>query len=137
VFNLLTTAEAFGHAGQPAEALSALGDAVQFMEATNERNRAGELYEAELYRVQGELLNATGDHGAAEGSFHRALTVARRQSAKTFELRAANSLARLWRDQGKRNQARELLAPIYGWFTEGFDAPVLQEAKALLVELVL
>jgi len=72
------------------------------------------------------------DHIAAEDSYHRAIAVARRQSAKFWELRAATSLARLWREQGKRTEARELLAPIYNWFTEGFDAPVLQDARALL-----
>jgi predicted ATPase len=73
--------------------------------------------------------------GAAEDSFRLALTVAQQQSAKFWEVRAATSLARLWRDQGKRTEARDLLAPIYSWFTEGFDTPVLQDAKALLDEL--
>ena len=73
---------------------------------------------------------------AAEASLHQAIAVARRQSAKLWELRASTSLARLWRDQGKRTEARDLLAPIYGWFTEGFDTPVLQDAKALLDELM-
>jgi len=72
---------------------------------------------------------------AAEDSYRHALAVAQRQSAKFWELRAALDLARLWRDQGKRNEARNLLAPIYGWFTEGSDTPVLQEARALLDEL--
>jgi predicted ATPase len=72
---------------------------------------------------------------AAEASLHQAIAVARRQSAKLWELRAATSLARLWRDQGKRTEARDLLVPIYGWLTEGFDTPVLQDAKALLDEL--
>ena len=72
---------------------------------------------------------------AAEASLHQAIAVARRQSAKLWELRASTSLARLWRDQGKRTEARDLLAPIYGWFTEGFDTPVLQDAKALLDQL--
>jgi predicted ATPase len=80
-------------------------------------------------------LYTTDDPAAAEQSFHRALAVARRQNAKTFELRAATSLARLWRSQGKVQQARELLAPVYGWFTEGFDTRDLKEAKALLAEL--
>jgi len=71
----------------------------------------------------------------AEQSYHQALAVAARQSAKLFELGAATSLARLWRDQGKRTEARDLLAPIYEWFTEGFDTPVLKEAKALLEHL--
>jgi len=72
------------------------------------------------------------DDGAAEVSFRKAITVAQHQNAKTWELRAAMGLARLWRDQGKRDEARELLAPVYGWFTEGFDTPDLKEAKALL-----
>jgi predicted ATPase len=71
-------------------------------------------------------------HAAAECSHRQALAVAQRQSAKLWELRTATSLARLWRDQDKRTEARDLLLPIYGWFTEGFDTPVLQDAKALL-----
>ena len=126
-FYLFCLAEAHAKLGHPAEALRTLTEATQFVEATDER-----YWEAQVYRLQGDLLNATGDHGAAEVSFQRALAVARRQSAKTFELRAATSLAQLWRDQGKRAEARDLLAPIYGWFTEGFDTPVLQESKALL-----
>jgi len=78
------------------------------------------------------LLNTTGNQAAAERYYYQAMEVAKRQSAKVWELRAATSLARLWRDQGKRIEARDLLAPIYGWFTEGFDTPVLQDAKALL-----
>ena len=85
-----------------------------------------------MFRVRGDLLNAAGDRAAAEESYHRALAVARSQTAKTLELRAATSLARLWRDQGKRTEARDLLAAVYGWFTEGFDTPALQDAKALL-----
>jgi predicted ATPase len=75
------------------------------------------------------------DDCAAETSFRKAINVAQHQSAKTWELRAAMSMARLWRDQGKRDEARELLAPVYGWFTEGFDTLDLKEAKALLDEL--
>ena len=75
------------------------------------------------------------DAAKAEGYFERALSVARQQQAKSWELRAAMSMARLWRDQGKRDEARELLAPVYGWFTEGFDTLDLKEAKALLDEL--
>jgi predicted ATPase len=85
--------------------------------------------------VRGDLLSATGDRTAAKESYHRALVVARSQTAKTLELRAATSLARLWRDEGKPAEAREALAPVYGWFTEGFNTPVLQEAKAFLDEL--
>ena len=90
--------------------------------------------EAELYRVRGELLRG-GDDTAAERCFQQAIGIAQKQSAKFWELRAAISLARLWRDQGKRDAARNLLEPTYDWFTEGFDTPVLREAKALLTEL--
>jgi predicted ATPase len=81
------------------------------------------------------LLDATGDLSAAERSYHQAITVAKLQSAKFLELRASINLARLWCKQDKRGEARNLLAPIYGWFTEGFDAPELKQAKALLDEL--
>jgi tetratricopeptide (TPR) repeat protein len=129
-FNLALLAEAYACLGQPAEGLRRIREAVQFIEATDER-----YHEAEVYRVRGALLHATGDLTAAEQSYRRALAVAVRQSAKALELRAATSLARLWRNQGKRKEARELLAPVYGWFSEGFDTPVLKEAKALLDEL--
>jgi len=94
-------------------------------------------YEAELHRIKGELLLAqtATDEQQAEMCFHEALTVARVQSAKSLELRAAMSLSRLWQRQGKRDDARRLLAEIYGWFTEGFDTADLQEAKLLLEEL--
>jgi predicted ATPase len=91
--------------------------------------------EAELYRVRGELLRGGHDPAAAERCFRQAIDIAQQQSAKFWELRAAISLARLWREQGNREAARDLLAPTYGWFAEGFDAPVLKEAKALLDEL--
>ena len=94
-------------------------------------------WEAEIYRLRGVvLLRQPGTSQAeAETWLQRALDVARRQEAKSLELRAAMSLARLWQQQGKRAEAYELLAPIYGWFTEGFDTADLQEAKALLEEL--
>jgi predicted ATPase len=85
--------------------------------------------------VRGDLLRAVADRSAAERSYHRAIAVAERQGAKLLQLRAAASLTRLWRDQGNRSEARDLLAPVYGWFTEGFGTPVMQEAKALLDEL--
>src|SRR5215475_9374742 len=91
--------------------------------------------EVELHRLRGDMMNARGDYAAAEQNYQRALAVAERQSAKTFGLRAAISLARLWRDQGKCTEARDLLALGYGWFTEGFDMPLLRDAKALLKEL--
>jgi predicted ATPase len=93
--------------------------------------------EAEVHRMAGEiaLKSPELDAAKAEAYFERALTVARQKQAKSWELRAAMSLARLWRNQGKVQQARELLAPVYGWFTEGFDTRDLKEAKALLEEL--
>jgi predicted ATPase len=91
--------------------------------------------EAELHRAKGDLLSSAAKPDEAEACFVKALAIARRQSAKTWELRAAASLARLWRDQGKRTEARDLLATIYGWFTEGFDTPALKDAKALLDQL--
>jgi predicted ATPase len=85
---------------------------------------------------RGELLLVMADaHDEAEASFRRALTIARKQSARLWELRAAISLARLWNDQAKQSDARDLLGPIYGWFTEGFDTPDLQDAKALISAL--
>ena len=94
-------------------------------------------FEAEANRIAGQiaLKSPEPDAAKAEAYFGRALALARQQQAKSWELRAAMSLARLWRDQGKVQQARELLAPIYGWFTEGFDTLDLKEAKALLDEL--
>jgi predicted ATPase len=92
---------------------------------------------AEAYRLQGALLlrQTVPDANQAEACFQQALAIARRQQAKSWELRAAMSLSRLWQQQGKKAKAHELLAPIYGWFTEGFDTADLQEAKALLEEL--
>ena len=102
------------------------------METTKEK-----WWEAEVNRVAGEIaLTRQADAAKAEAYFERALAVARQQQAKSWELRASMSLARLWRDQGKVQQARELLAPVYGWFTEGFDTRDLKEAKGLLEELV-
>ncbi len=102
------------------------------VETTKER-----WFEAEVNRIAGEiaLMLRDTDGAKAETYFHRALAVARQQQAKSWELRASMSLARLWRDQGKVQQARELLAPVYGWFTEGFDTRDLSEAKALLDDL--
>ena len=102
------------------------------IETTNER-----WFEAEANRIAGEVALISSEQGAAKAQayFERALAVARQQQAKSWELRAAMSLARLWRDQGKPQQARELLAPVYGWFTEGFETRDLKEAKALLEEL--
>ena len=120
------------HTGQVDEGLRVMAEALVAIEAS-------ERYEllAEAYRLQGALLlrQAVPDAHRAEACFQQALTIARRQQAKSWELRAATSLARLWQRQGKRDDARALLAPLYGWFTEGFDTADLQEAKALLEEL--
>jgi tetratricopeptide (TPR) repeat protein len=129
-FYILTLAEVYGFAARPEEGLNRLAEAANVVEATAER-----WAEAEVHRLRGTLLLSMHGPAAAEGSYRHALAVARRQSAKFWELRAALDLARLWRDQGKRTEARDLLAPVYGWFTEGFDTPVLQDAKALLDEL--
>ena len=110
--------------------LMRLAEAAQIIETTEERYR-----EATLHLRRGDLLNATGDPSAAERSYHQALTVAKLQSAKLMELQASVSLARLWCKQDRRGEARDLVAPIYRWFTEGFDAPDLKEAKLLLEEL--
>ena len=125
--------EACERAGQVEEGLCALREALEAMQTTEER-----IYEAEVYRLQGELLlqQSADQQWEAEESLQRALEIsARRQQAKSLELRAAMSLAHLWQQQGKREEARALLAPVYGWFTEGFDTADLQEAKVLLDEL--
>ena len=121
-------AETYAILGQPAEELNCLAEAARFVEITEERVNEAEL----LHRVRGDQLNAAGDRSAAERHYHQAIAVAERQSAKLLQLRASTNLARLWRDQGKRAEARDLLGPIYSWFTEGFDAPDLKDAKALL-----
>ncbi|MGH8678916.1 MAG: hypothetical protein ACREUQ_11250, partial [Burkholderiales bacterium] len=107
-------------------------------EALDSIGRTGERRtEADLYRFKGELLHMSlpSDPAEPEVCFKRALEIARGQGTKLWELRAATSLARLWQSQGKRKEARQLLAPIYNWFTEGFDTKDLKEAKALLTEL--
>jgi len=123
-------ASAYEIRGQVDEAVTLLDDALQIVERTGER-----WFAAELNRHRGRLLLRQGHSEAAEGLYCKALSIAREQEAKLWELRAAASLARLRRDQGRRVEARDLLAPVYGWFTEGFDTPDLKEAKALLDEL--
>jgi len=129
---LAILAEAYGRMDQFEEGLSAIGDALALVEQTEER-----YYEAELYRLQGEfwLRGAKTKAGQAEKNFQKALDIARHQQAKSWELRAATSLARLWRSKDKRQDAYDLLAPVYEWFTEGFDTADLMEAKSLLEEL--
>jgi predicted ATPase len=128
-------AEACAHAGQRDEGLRLVTEALARTQQGGER-----WCEAELYRLQGEVLvqaEGGGQNAAvtAEACFHQALAVARRQQTKSFELRAALSLSRRWQQQGKRDAAREVLAEVYDWFTEGFDTADLQEARALLDEL--
>jgi predicted ATPase len=123
---------AYAELGRFDDAWRSIGEAKTAVETNKER-----WCEAEVNRVAGEiaLKSPEPDAGKAQEYFERALAVARQQQAKSWELRAAMSLARLWRSQGKVRQARELLAPVYGWFTEGFDTRDLKEAKALLEEL--
>ena len=123
-------AEAHTRVNRTTEALNLMREALELAERTDER-----WYEAELYRLRGEVLLAEGDADGAEPWISRALTKAQVQSAKLWELRAACSLARLRSEQGRRTQAREILAPIYDWFTEGLETIDLKQAKALLNEL--
>jgi predicted ATPase len=131
-FGLVLLAEAAGHASGVPEGLHLLAEALAALEA----NGQGDML-AEAYRLQGEFLlrQATPDTAQAEACFQQALTIARRQQAKSWELRAATSLSRLWHQHGKLDEAHELLAPIYSWFTEGFDTADLLEAKTLVAEL--
>jgi predicted ATPase len=123
-------ADACRMAGQLQPAMGHLVEALRVAEETDAR-----WFQAETLRLRGDVLLATGDAAAAEASYHEAITIAQQQSAKLWELRTAISLTRLWRDQGKRSEANDLLAPVYNWFTEGLGTPVLQEARALLDEL--
>lgn len=122
--------EAYGRIGQVEEGLRLLAEALAMVDKDP-------WYKAEMHRIKGELLlrQAVPEASQADACFHQALAVARRQQAKSWELRAAMSLGRLWQQQGKRAEAYELLAPIYCWFTEGFDTADLQEAKTLLETL--
>ena len=122
----------YGRARRSEEALTRLAEALAMVARSGEH-----WFEAELRRLRADVLFAgsPGQASNAEGSLHSALAVAREQGAKWSELRAAMCMARLWRDQGKRHEAHELLAPLYGWFTEGFDTLDLKRAKALLGEL--
>jgi predicted ATPase len=124
---LRALAEAQAKAGHAEEALTTFGEALAFVEDTDEG-----LWEAELHRLKGELLLTQGDDAEAEASFQKAIEVARRQQAKSWELRATVSLCRLWQQQGKREEAQQRLAEVYDWFTEGFDTADLIEAKMLL-----
>ena len=125
-------ARAYAGLGQFEDAWRSVSEAIFSVETTKER-----WCEADIHQTAGEiaLMSPEPNKVKAETHFVRALAVAREQQAKSWELRAAMSMARLWRDQGKRQQAHDLLAPVYGWFTEGFDTLDLKEAKVLVDEL--
>jgi len=131
-YYLALLADAQGTLGKPATGLAVLTEALALAETTGERWHA-----PALHRLKGALLlqQSPDNHAEAETCFQHATTLAQNQQAKSLELRAATSLARLWQQQGKRQEAHDLLTPVYGWFTEGFDTADLQEAKALLEEL--
>jgi predicted ATPase len=131
-YYLALLAEAHGTMGQSEAGLTALAEALALVDTTGER-----WYEPELYRLKGELLiqQNSDNQVEAETCFHQAITIAQNQQAKSWELRAATSLAQIWQQQGKRQDAHDLLAPVYGWFTEGFDTADLKDAKALLAAL--
>ncbi|MFQ5937124.1 MAG: adenylate/guanylate cyclase domain-containing protein, partial [Acidiferrobacterales bacterium] len=130
--NLVLLASAYETIGKTQEGRGAIAEALEIIAKTQER-----WCESEIYRIEGQILlsGSAKNQSAAEDSFKQAIEVARHHQTKSLELRAATSLARLWGDQGKRTQAQELLTPVYGWFTEGFDTADLKEAKALLDEL--
>jgi predicted ATPase len=131
-YYLALLADICRQSGRPEAGQRAIAEAFAFAEESGER-----WWEAELHRLSGELLllQSGKRRAQAEACFHRALQIARQQSAKAFELRAATSLARLWADGGERHKAKDLLAPVYGWFTEGFDTQDLKDAGALLDQL--
>jgi predicted ATPase len=126
---LALLAEAYGTTGQPEAGLTVLSEALTFVDTTGER-----CYEPEIHRLKGMLLlqQSSDNHIEAHACFQQALAIARAQQAKSLELRAATSLARLWQQQGKRDEARQVLGDVYGWFTEGFETADMQDAKALL-----
>jgi predicted ATPase len=130
LYQIALLGRAYEIAGQIEEALSQFDDALQIVERIGER-----WLEAELYRHKGQLLRRQGHIQVAEELYRKALSIAAEQGAKLWELRAAASLARVCRDQEREAEARDLLAPVYGWFTEGFGIPDLKDAKALLDEL--
>ena len=134
LFSLLSLlgglADAFARCGNVDDGLAVIEEGLAMMRSGGENFSL-----PEIHRIQGKLLLASSDRDAAEAAFREALSVARAQQAKSLELRAATSLAQLWRDQGRRAEAQDLLTPICGWFSEGFDTLDLKEAKAMLEEL--
>jgi predicted ATPase len=129
-YQLALVSEVLGRAGDPDGAAAALAKAQNAIEAGNER-----WWQSEINRLTGVLVLSQGKIAESEGCFQQAVQIARQQQAKSLELRAATSLARLWGEQGRRAEAWDLLAPVYGWFTEGFDTADLKDAKALLDQL--
>ena len=131
-FRLPHLARAHVELGQFEEAWRCIGEAMKLVETTKEK-----WCEADIHRTAGEiaLMSPEPDAAKAEAHFERAIALARAQQAKSWELRAATSLARLWQSQGRRSEAHDRLAPIYSWFTEGFDTPDLREARAMLEKL--
>jgi predicted ATPase len=129
-YGLAVLAAAYGKAGRTDDALASMADALALVESRDER-----AWEAELYRLKGALLLESAGSSEAEACFRRAIEIAHRQSAKSLELRATTSLARLLAKQGRQDEARRMLGEIYGWFTEGFETADLKDTKALLDEL--
>jgi tetratricopeptide (TPR) repeat protein len=129
-YGLVCLAQATASSGEPAAALRLIDEAIAMMEAVGHHQ-----YEPEFYRIKGIALREQNDVAGSQAAFAEALRSARRRQMKAYELRAATDLARLWGEEGRREAARELLAPVYGWFTQGFDTADLREAKALLGEL--
>jgi len=129
-YGLARLAEALSRLGQHGAALVAVRDGLQEQKETGQGR-----WDADLHRIEGSALVGLNRVEAAETALQEALRVARHQLAKSYELRAATSLARLWGEQGQREEARDLLAPVYGWFTEGFDTADLKDAANLLSEL--
>ena len=129
-YGLVCLAQAMASSGEPAAALGLIDGEIRMMEAVGHHR-----YEPEFYRIRGIALRAQNDVAGSEAAFAEALNSARRRQMKAYELRAATDLARLWGEQGRRGEARDLLAPLYGWFTEGFDTADLKNAALLLADL--
>jgi predicted ATPase len=129
-FGLASLAEGLARRGDRAAALAALREGLEIADATGEHK-----WDAELHRLTGTVLLAENKRGEGQASLQQAIRIAQAQQAKSLELRAARDLARLWGEQGRRAEARDLLTPVYGSFTEGFDTADLKEVKAMLNEL--